>query len=175
MYVLVEKEPDIRGVTSFWEVLEESLWIRTVEHDPSIPKLVATCVLDLPSFENNDFFDAHGTVAYVLDEKNYQTVVPTFRLTAVEAIDRSLAPRFNGDVEKSVLAIKAISVERIVSICVEKEPGRGARLLKFLGRMGFREILNDVYVANRQESFRHCILEILPCLESEATIRISAR
>ena len=172
LYVFVDNEPEICGVTTFWEVVDESLWNRTEQLNPDTEKLMATVVLDLPSFEGRQFYDAYGIIAYFLDDKQLQTVVPTFRLDAIKAIDGSYVPRYNADsVENTILAIKAGSVEKIIEFKIED----GSRLVSFLeNEKGFHQMMYDVFALKTQESYRHCILEILPVTEISATIRVSA-
>lgn len=136
---------------------------------------MATIVLDLPTFDKDSFCDAYGTVSYEADEKQYQTPVLGIRLHVKETIANNCGLSFSSDPEQSILALKSVSVEKIVGVQIEGNPGNGERLLSFLEQKSFREISADVYVMKSTGCLMYCLVEILPIIEGEARLRIFAR
>ncbi|XP_034947668.1 uncharacterized protein [Chelonus insularis] len=175
LYIMISGQSEIKGVTSFWETVNESLWSKTCELDPMSEKIVGVTVLDLPNFQDTTQVKAFGTVMYTLDGRELQTPISCFSLNISQAVDKSLTPRYATNRNQSVLAMKATSFEKVIIISLDGELGRGIKLLNFLQKKDFCEILPDVHISKNSESLRHCIFEFLSVASTQVILRISAR
>ncbi|XP_053594415.1 uncharacterized protein LOC128667611 [Microplitis demolitor] len=173
LFIMISGERVIKGVTSFWEIINDSLWNRTRELHPESDEIVATAVLDLPTFNDTCQVKVYGTVSYTMDEIQLQAPINFLTLTTTQAIDKSLTPRHAKDLHRSVVAMKAAAIEKIIALPLYGE-GRGIRILSFIESKDFKEILSDVHVSKNPEIFRHCLIEILS-VDNAVTMRISAR
>ncbi|XP_044582605.1 uncharacterized protein LOC123263721 isoform X2 [Cotesia glomerata] len=170
---MIPGESGIKGVTSFWETVDDSLWNRTSKLNPESDRITATAVLDLPTFNDTCQVKVYGTVTYKMDEMELQAPVNFLSLTTTQAIDKSLTPRYAKDLHQSVVAMKAAAIEKVIAVPLHAD-GRGIKILSFIENKDFQEILNDVHVSKNPEVFRNCLIEVLS-VESAVTMRISAR
>ncbi|XP_076231569.1 golgi SNAP receptor complex member Gos28 isoform X1 [Calliopsis andreniformis] len=173
-YVALKDVDAITGISTFWSLMDDTFWHQIDTIEPR-GKAMATVVLDLPMFDKDSFCDAYGTVSYEVDEKQYQAPVSTIRLHVEETINNCCGLKFSNDVEQTILAIKSISIEKLVGIQIEGNPGRGERLLSFLKEKSFKEICSDVYSMKSTGCLMYCLVEILPIVEGAARLRIFAR
>ena len=173
-YMTIDGVEEIGGLSMFWCLMDGPFWYRTNKIQ-SHKEVVATIVFDLPKFDKDSFCDAYGTIAYEINEKQYQTPVPEIRLCVEETVDNSCGIKFSTDFNYSILALKSVSIERIVGVKIEGNLERGERLLGFLEKNYFLEICADVYVANATGSLMHCLIEILPIVNGEARLKIFSR
>ncbi|XP_063993743.1 uncharacterized protein LOC135171256 [Diachasmimorpha longicaudata] len=172
VYVMIKDQEELKGVTCLWDIIEGSLWRRTDVVPPGDEHTVATVVLDMPTFQDSDIVEGHGIISYDIDGSHLQVPIEGFSMTAAQAVDKGMTPRHSADVGKSILAIKAASVERIVRIPLGQD--LGDKIMGFLEINEFTEILPDVHVSKQTEMFRHCLIEIL-LDEDEVKLRIFAR
>ncbi|XP_011298955.1 uncharacterized protein [Fopius arisanus] len=172
VYVMIKGQRELQGVTCLWEMTEAALWNRIENVTPDVGHKVATVVLDMPSFEDCEVIEGHGVISYEIEGYYLQTPIESFSMTAAQAVDKSMTPRHSAVLEKSVLAIKASSVETTVSIPLGQD--LGAKLMDFMEGNGFNEIFPDVHVSKHTEMLRHCIIEIL-LGEDDVNLRISAK
>ncbi|XP_003703565.2 uncharacterized protein LOC100883510 [Megachile rotundata] len=173
-YTSVEKLEEIAGLSMIWYLMDGTFWCKT-DTIQSHQQVVATVVLDLPNFRKDSFYEAYGTISYEIDEKRYQTPTPVIRLGIDDTLDNSCGLKFSSNLDRTILALKSASVERIVNVQIEGNPERGERLLGFLQAKSFKEISPDVYVAKATGSLMYCLIEILPIVEGEARLRIFSR
>ncbi|XP_074100910.1 uncharacterized protein LOC141528649 [Cotesia typhae] len=173
LFIMIPGESGIKGVTSFWETVDDSLWNRTSKLNPESDRITATAVLDLPTFNDTCQVKVYGTVTYKMDEMELQAPVNFLSLTTTQAIDKSLTPRYAKDLHLSVVAMKAAAIEKVIAVPLHAD-GRGIKILSFIENKDFQEILNDVHVSKNPEVFRNCLIEVLS-VESAVTMRISAR
>ncbi|KAK0163169.1 hypothetical protein PV327_006877 [Microctonus hyperodae] len=174
-YVMIKNENELKGVISLWQMNNNLLWNRITNLSGECEKIAATAVLNLPNFQNTSSFTGFGTIIYQLDGKELQTPIGTFELNASQAADKLLMPRFAPDFDATILAIKAVSIEKIITISLEQEPNCGVKLLEFLERNDFIQVMPDVHMSNNPEIFRHCIFEILSLTDKLIKLRISTR
>lgn len=165
---------EIGGLSMFWCLMDGSFWYRTNKIE-SHKEVVVTIIFNLPKFDKGSFCDAYGTIAYEINETQYQTPVPEIRLRVDETVDNSCGIKFSTDFNYSILALKSASVERNVGIKIEGNPGRRKDLLGFLEKKSFVEICVNVYVAIATGSLMHCLIEILPIVNGEARLTIFSR
>ncbi|KZC12644.1 hypothetical protein WN55_04110 [Dufourea novaeangliae] len=174
IYIDLKGYDEIAASSKFWSVVNGIVCYQT-DVIQSRQEVVATIVLDLPKFEEDSFCDAYGMISYQVNEKQYQTPVPTIRLLAEETVDNNCGIKFSNNIEHSILALKSTSIEKTVGIQIEHHPGRGERLLGFLEEKSFEEICADVYVVKTTGTLVFCLIEILPIVEGEARLRIFSR
>ncbi|XP_076625348.1 uncharacterized protein LOC143343886 isoform X1 [Colletes latitarsis] len=174
VYVAVREVDEISGLSMCWSLVDSTFWYRTDTIKPH-KEAIATVTLNLPKFDKDSFCDAYGTISYQIDDKEYQTPVPTVRLCVGETIDTSCGVKFSVDVEHSILALKCTSIEKTVGVQIDMHPGRGERLLEFLEEKSFKEICADVYVVKSTGCLMFCLIEILPIIEGEVRLRIFSR
>lgn len=151
------------GTTSFWEMdLDSSSTTKTEQLGQTIGcQLIGTIILDTPSFKNSSHAEGFGTIAFTLEGKDLQIPIPLFTLEASKALDKSLTLRYADDLNYSILAIKASSIEKTLLISMKNGSGIGEKLLSYLEKQNFVESLPLVYVSKNSESFRYCLVEIV--------------
>lgn len=161
------------GVSVFWflvenQTSEKQFWYPTNE---IYDKVVATAVLDLPTFDSVSQIETHGIVICENDDKLYQTPLPEMILTVENTVNGSLSINFDGnDAENSLLALKVISIDRVFII-----PGADEKSLrKFLKTYEYDDICN-VCILRKLGSLQNCILEIYPPQFDDLQVLISAR
>lgn len=174
IYISIKGEDEIRGISTFWYLRDELFWRSTETLEPR-QMVVATVALVLPQFDKQSFCDAYGTVSYEIEEKQYQTPVPTIRLTAAETIDRTNGITFSSELNRSILALKITSIEKTVAIQMKKYAGGETQLLEFLEEKSFTEISPSVYVVKTTGCLIYCLVEIMPLIDGEARLNIFSR
>ncbi|XP_015109688.1 uncharacterized protein LOC107036314 [Diachasma alloeum] len=172
VYVMIKGQGELQGVTCLWEMTEGALSRRIDELCPDGGHAVATVVLDMPMFEDSEIVEGHGVISYDIGGSHLQAPIHTFRMSAAQAVDKAMTPRHSAVIEKSILAIKAASVEKIVSIPLGQD--LGDKIMRFMEENAFTEIFPDVHVSKHIGTFRHCIIEIL-LGEDDVKLRIFAR
>ncbi|XP_014218306.1 uncharacterized protein LOC106646704 [Copidosoma floridanum] len=173
---LKNREDDSHGVSVFWTLVDDTFWYPTEEID-SEEQLVATAVLDLPSFDAGARLEAQGTVFCQFDDKLFQTPVPNVELTVHQTVDGTCAVDLEDpdEAQFSILALKAISVDRVILLPWHQDSSIGKRLMKFLGKYAFKEICK-VCVVRNTGSLQYCVLEVLPADEDgDVRVLLSAR
>lgn len=170
-YVTVEGQNELKGISTFWSVMQDSEWSKVTALNCDCDLIAATIVMDFPKFTNNTIVKAFGTILYTLDGKQLQAPVNCFKLTAVQAIGKSLTIRHAQSLIPSVLAIRATTIEKTFTISLTKEPNCGMKIFNFLQQHGFHEVFTDIFISNNSDSFRHCLLETV-YVTTEIILRI---
>lgn len=171
---------EICGESMFWK-LNENHWDKIDSIYPCAVHVVATIVLDLPTFDRRPIVECWGTILYEIDEAQFQIPVSSVQLTAAETIDISCIKLLNENEHSAILALKSTSsTERIVSVpffrddedksVLEKE-----QLFHFLAAKSFLQVCNDVYLVKDHGPLMYCLVEIQAINDDQASIRIFAR
>ncbi|OXU20553.1 hypothetical protein TSAR_004363 [Trichomalopsis sarcophagae] len=199
IYICHNNEEDSNGVFVFWTLLDDKIWIPTDEIGPQ-EEVIATVVLDLPSFDEKPVIQAHGTVFCQFDDKLFQTSLPDLELGVENTVDGSCDIDFEDEnrARASVLALKvrcfdfarvsgltinasslfpmhqAISVDRVVLLPMQVNAGTRKRLTKFLDAYSFTEVCK-VCVMRNVGALQYCLLEVLPIEDADIRVLLSAR
>ncbi|XP_001602812.2 uncharacterized protein LOC100118950 [Nasonia vitripennis] len=175
IYICHNNEEDSNGVFVFWTLLDDKIWIPTDEIGPQ-EEVIATVVLDLPSFDEKPVVQAHGTVFCQFDDKLFQTALPDLELGVENTVDGSCDIDLEDEnrAQASVLALKAISVDRVVLLPMQVNAGTRKRLTKFLDAYSFTEVCK-VCVTRNVGALQYCLLEVLPIEDADIRVLLSAR
>ncbi|KAJ8686643.1 hypothetical protein QAD02_022437 [Eretmocerus hayati] len=173
IYVIPSVNADTwHGTSVFWTLVNETYWYPSEEIDGN-EEQVATAVLELPNFDGNPHVTMPVSLFCQFDDKVFQTSVPAFTLSVEQTVDGSCAIDFadRDSIHFSILALKTVSVDRVVLLPVQAEQGTGQRLLDFLEKYGFQEVCK-ICVVKEPGTLQYCLLEILPPLNDETDVRI---
>lgn len=172
-YVALKGDKELHGTSTFWSLAHDSIWNTTNLIEANSNLVVATATFDVPSFVGGTAVDASGVILYEAAKKNYQTIVPNFSLSVNNSIDDKLSPQFENQPENSILALKAISIDKTVSFNIQFSDAC-ERFINFLRRHTFTEIFEDIQII-KNGSLKYCILEMLSITPDEITVRIVVR
>lgn len=172
-YIWLKNDNELNGTSTFWTLVDESFWNTTDSIKPNADLIIGIVVLDVPTFEEESLVEACGTILYKAEDKPYQTVVPNFHLSVDKTIDGTCTIDFKNDPLVSILAMKAVSVEKILSFDIELATA-GERFFDFLDKYSFQEVSDDIRVVRNFGSLKYCILEILSITDSEVKIKVSS-
>lgn len=173
-YVALKDDKELHGTSTFWSLAHDSIWNTTKIIEPNSNLVVATAVFNVPPFIGSEIVDASGIILYEAVKKHYQTVVPNFNLSVNNTINEKLSPQFDNQPENSILALKAISVEKILSFNIQF-PDACERFMDFLQKYSFIQIFEDIQIVKNGGTLQYCILEMLSITPDEITVRILAR
>ncbi|XP_033348162.1 uncharacterized protein LOC117232707 [Bombus vosnesenskii] len=185
VYMSLAEDDDLCGMSMIWNLENETFGYPINEIRPS-SKVVATVVLDLPKFDKKHFCEVYGTIAYEVEETEYQVPVPIIRLTIEDTIDDSYQVKFltagnhvspigTNDIVPMILALRSTSVEKNINAQIKGVPERNKEFLKFLKEKSFQEIYTNTYIVQTTGCLMHCLIEILPNTKTQEKLRISAR
>lgn len=95
------------GISVFWSLVENKFWFPTEEID-SKERVIATVVLDLPTFDSMSQIEAHGIIFCEYNKKLIQTPIPETLLTVEDTINKDFKINFDEkiDAEISLLTLK---------------------------------------------------------------------
>ncbi|XP_011500668.1 PREDICTED: uncharacterized protein LOC105364447 [Ceratosolen solmsi marchali] len=165
---------DCHGVSIFWSLVDGTFWYPTEEID-SKEKVVGTVAFDLPSFDNKSELKMHGVVTCEFDDKTFQSKIFSIALSTEDMIDGSWHLNFcPASAESSILALKTISVDRLVILPVQPDSNTGKRLMRFLDKYEFKEV-GKVCLVKKAGALQYCLLEVLPADDSDVRVLLSAR
>ncbi|XP_070155717.1 uncharacterized protein [Polyergus mexicanus] len=189
-YPYVRDKTEIYGESIFWKRFFH--WERINSIHPGAVHIVATIVLDLPTFDRESVSECWATISYEIGETQFQIPVPPVQLTIDEVIDCSCMNILNKNERSAILALKSTSsTEKIVNVrfskdnqedkddscdsCDSYEP-RKKQLFHFLTAKTFVKISDDVYLMKEHSPLMYCLIE-LEWLSNvdEVNVRIFAR
>ncbi|KAL7286137.1 hypothetical protein TKK_0019580 [Trichogramma kaykai] len=164
------------GLTAFWMLVDDTYWYPSEEVNPE-EHIVATTVLNLPNFLNVSSIEANGTIFCEFDDKLFQTRLPVIRLDVQDTVNGRCTIDLDDpqDAPFSILALKAISVDRVVLLPVQTNSNTGKRLIDFLDEYNFKEVCK-VCIVRDAGSLQYCLIEVLPAEDTtDIRLLISAR
>lgn len=186
-YPYVRDKAEIYGESMFWKRFFH--WEKINSIHPGAVHVVATMVLDLPTFDRKSVSECWATISYEIDETQYQIPVPPVSLSIDEVIDSSCMKFLNKNERNAILALKSTSsTEKIVKVRFLKDnqddqddsydscnPGK-KQLFHFLTEKTFVKIYDDVFLVKEHGSLMYCLVE-LEWLNNvdEVKVRIFAR
>ncbi|XP_072760056.1 uncharacterized protein [Anoplolepis gracilipes] len=183
LYPYVQDKMEIYGKSMFWKRFFH--WERINSIHPGAVHVVATMVLDLPTFDEKSVSECWATISYEIGETQFQIPVPPVQLTIDEVIDCSWINFLNKNKHSAILALKSTSsTEKIVNISLSKnnqdhevsyKSGK-KQLFHFLNAKTFVKIYDDVFLVKENGSLMFCLVE-LEWLSNvdEVNVRIFAR
>lgn len=162
---------EIYGESMFWKRFFH--WERINSIHPGAVHVVATMVLDLPTFDRESVSECWATIAYEIGETQFQIPIPPVQLTIDEVIDCSCMKILNENERSAILALKSTSsTEKIVHVRFSKdnqndeddssasyEP-RKKQLFHFLTTKNFVKISDDVFLVKEHGPLMYCLIEL---------------
>ncbi|XP_050449142.1 uncharacterized protein LOC126850316 isoform X2 [Cataglyphis hispanica] len=186
-YPYVRGKMEIYGESMFWTRFFH--WERISSIHPGAVHVVATMVLDLPTFDTESVSECWATISYEIGETQFQIPIPAVQLTIDEVIDCSCMKILNENERNAILALKSTSsTEKIVHVrlskdnqndeddsCALYEP-RKKQLFHFLTTKNFVKISDDVFLVKEHGPLMYCLIELewLGKVD-EVNVRIFAR
>ncbi|KMQ91930.1 hypothetical protein RF55_8147 [Lasius niger] len=181
---------EIYGESMFWKRF--LYWERINSIHPGTDHVMATMVLDLPTFDRKSVSECWATISYEIGETQFQIPVPPVQLTIDEISDCSCMKFLNQNELSAILALKSTSsAEKIVNVRFSKdnqdnsddqddscddlyESGK-KQLFHFLTAKTFVKIYNDVFLVKEHGSLMYCLIELDWSSNTEVNVRIFAR
>lgn len=180
-YSYVRDATEVCGVSMFWQLQNSRFWNKIESVLPGAVHVVATTVLDLPTFDRESVVDCWGTISYKIDDTPFQMPVPLVQLSAVETIDSSCIKLLDENEHSAILCLKSTSsVESVVNVCFSsagdsRDGSERKQLFRFLIERAFEKVHGDVFVVKTHGTLMYCLVEVLSIDADQANIRIFAR
>lgn len=166
----------------FWQLQQNHLWDRIDTISGGTIHVVATVVLDVPTFDRRSIIDCWGIISYEIDEIQFQCPVPLVQLTVAETINNACMKMLNESEHNVTLTLKSTSsIERIVNIQLSKaddpdsDMSQKKKLVHFLIMRNFEKVYGDVFLIRQQDFLMYCLVEVLSVINDKASIRIFSR
>ncbi|KAL6446393.1 hypothetical protein ACFW04_001165 [Cataglyphis niger] len=149
-YPYVRDKMEIYGESMFWKRFFH--WERINSIHPGAVHVVATVVLDLPTFDTESISECWTTISYEIGETQFQIPIPPVQLTIDEDNQN--------DEDDS---------------CALYEP-RKKQLFHFLTTKNFVKISDDVFLVKEHDPLMYCLIELEWLSKvDEVNVRIFAR
>ncbi|EGI69086.1 hypothetical protein G5I_02258 [Acromyrmex echinatior] len=181
-YVLSTPDEEIFGESMFWK-LKEGYFFHSEKINLIHPgAVVATMVLDLPTFDQEPVIKCWGIISYEIDETQFQIPLPTIELSIDETINSSCIRFLNENGRNAILALKSTStIEKIFNIRTDDRDnqddrnGFGNKFFRFLTARTFTKVWDNVFLVKEHGCLMYCLIEIQSIDVNKANIRIFAR
>lgn len=181
---------EICGESMFWKRFLH--WEKITSIHPGTVRVVATTVLDLPTFDRKSVSECWGTISYEIGETQFQIPVPPVQLTIDKMSDCSCMKFLNENELNAILALKSTSsAEKIVNINFSKDNKDDSddeddscdlyelgkkKIFHFLTAKTFVKIYDDVFLMKEHGSLMYCLIELeWSSNADEVNVRIFAR
>ncbi|XP_067209711.1 uncharacterized protein [Linepithema humile] len=180
-YPYIRDEMEICGESMFWKLKAESYfhWEKINLIYPGSVHVVATMVLDLPTFDRESVVEYWSTISYEIDEIQYQIPVPPIQLTIAETIDSSCIKFLEENEHSAVLALKstcnAESIVRLLKNNQDEYESWKKQFFHFLGTKAFERVCSDIFLVKEHLSLMYCLIEIQSITVNEMSVKIFAR
>lgn len=184
-YVLPARDEEIFGESTFWKLKEEPFFYSEQINSIQPGAIVATMVLDLPTFDQEPVVKCWGIISYEIDETQYQVPVPPIQLSIVRTIDSSCIKFLNESEYGAILALKSTStIEKIINVKFSRDDrntqedsqnGFSNKLFRFLTAQIFVKVRSNVFLVKEHGSLMYCLIEIKTIDVDQANIKIFAR
>lgn len=188
-YPYVQDKMEIYGESMFWKRFLH--WERINSIPSGTVRVMATTMLDLPTFDRKSVSECWGTISYEIGETQFQIPVPPVQLTIDKINDCSCMEFLNENELNAMLALKSTSsAEKIVNIrfsedneddlnvedlCDLYNLGK-KKIFYFLSAKTFVKIYDDVFLMKEHGSLMYCLIELeWSSNANEVNVRIFAR
>ncbi|KYM97725.1 hypothetical protein ALC62_11585 [Cyphomyrmex costatus] len=183
-YVLSTRDEEIFGKAIFWK-LNEGYFFRSEKVNSIHPgAVVATMVLDLPTFDQQPVIKCWGIISYEMEETQFQIPLPTTELSVVETVNNSCIKFLNENEHSTILALKSVStIDKIFNIQFSRDDRDNRddrnrfnnKLFRFFTARTFTKVWDNVFLVKEHSSLMYCLVEVQLVDVDKANIRIFAR
>ncbi|XP_011699523.1 PREDICTED: uncharacterized protein LOC105456872 isoform X2 [Wasmannia auropunctata] len=182
-YVLPMPDEEISGESTFWKLKREHFFHSEKISSIQPGAVVATMVLDLPTFDQVPVVKCWGIISYEIDETQFQIPLPPIQLSIVKTIDSSCMRLLDKSRHSGILALKSTStVEKIVNVQFSWDDRDDRddqmslnKLCRFLTAITFTKVCDNVFLVKEHGSLTYCLVEVQSIDADETNIRIFAR
>lgn len=157
------------GTSMFW-CYTGKYWALTEEIQGN-ETVVGTVAIQLPKFEQSEL-NLLGTVFCEFNKRIFQTPIDVITLSSGDLFSGVYSIDFENEAIRSILALKAISIERIVAL--PATPENAKKFTKFVSKNNFQEV-EDTLVLRSEGSLQYCIIELIPDEDNWGHLGIIAR